>query len=72
MPISFVITDFYFCFLVKVEFLTYLKLCKLPIEIDFIIVILEKLNKTCELEVHICNPFHLLKFICFFFICCRL
>jgi len=41
---SFVILNFYFCFLVEVGFLTYLRLCKPPKKANFIIVILEKIK----------------------------
>ena len=41
--LSFVISYFYFCFLVKVEFLTYLS-ANLLRRVDFIIVILEKIK----------------------------
>ena len=44
MLVSFAITYFYFCFLIEVEFLTYLRLCKPLNEIDFIIVIVEKIK----------------------------
>jgi hypothetical protein len=58
---------FLFCFLIEVEFLAYLRLCKPSKNKDRRIVILEK-NKTCELEVHIYNPFYSLKFMCSFFL----
>jgi len=40
---------FYFCFLVEVEFLTYLRFYKPPNKVDFIIIILEKI-KTVNLS----------------------
>ena len=58
---------FLFCFLIEVEFLAYLRLCKPSKNKDWRIVILEK-NKTCELGVLIYNPFYLLKFMCSFFL----
>jgi hypothetical protein len=42
--LSFVILDFCFCFLIEVGFLAYLKLYKPFKEVNFIIIILERIN----------------------------
>jgi hypothetical protein len=59
---------FLFCFLIEVEFLAYLRLCKPSKNKDWRIVILGKKKKNCELGVHIYNPFYSLKFMCSFFL----
>jgi len=65
MLLFFVILDFSFCFLVKVRFLVYLKLCEPPSDANFIIIIFKE-SKFVNLELTFAGYFDHLKYYVFF------